>query len=207
MTNPLLSILIPTVVGREEQFIALAKKVSGFTFSAEDWFTGGFGVRCGNIEVCVLRDNKEMTIGQKREELYKRAKGLYSWQLDDDDDISDSAIDLIIYSIKQEPDCITFRENCMINGQYFSSNHSLKYDDWGEKQDGFDYVRTPFYKDVIKTEIAKSVPFEYIRYGEDHAWSRAIKPHLKSEVHINEELYFYIHNSKPEDHAERYGIK
>jgi len=158
------------------------------------------------IEVIGIRDNKEMSIGEKRELLYSKASGKYSWQIDDDDSISDNAINLILEAIKQEPDCITFQENCMINGKYYSSNHSLKYDDWADNFDGFDFVRTPFYKDVIKTSIAQSVPFQHIRYGEDHAWSRDLKPHLKSEVHIDKEIYYYIHNSQPEDFNSRYGF-
>jgi hypothetical protein len=93
-----------------------------------------------------------------------------------------------------------------MNGNRYTCNHSLIYDDWRDNFDGYDFVRTPFYKDVIKTEIARSVPFEHIRYGEDHAWSRALKPHLKSEIHIPEELYIYQHTSKPEEFNERYGI-
>ena len=72
--------------------------------------------------------------------------------------------------------------------------------------DGYSYVRCPFYKDVIRTDIAKSVPFPRIRYNEDEQWSMAIKPLLTNEIHIDEELYYY--NYEPKDsHAERYGIK
>jgi hypothetical protein len=197
MSQPLLSILIPTVFGREDNLQRLMYRLQA---------------TCGqnnNVEIYYQRDNKEMTIGEKREQMYQKASGLFSWQIDDDDDISDDAVDSILDQIRLTGtyiDCITFEENCMMNGQYYSCRHSLEYDDWRDNFDGYDFVRTPFYKDVIKTEIAKSVPFEHIRYGEDHAWSRALKPHLKNEIHIPRELYFYIHNSKPEEHNERYGI-
>lgn len=159
------------------------------------------------VRVLVAIDNKELPIGEKRELLYREAEFEYSWQLDSDDTIAPNSIELILQAIEEKPDCITFQEHCTINGEFFSSNHSLKYEDWGEKQDGFDYVRTPFMKSVIKTEIARSVPVPHIRYGEDHEWARALKPHLKTEIHIPEYIYFYQHNSKPEDHAKRYGIK
>ena len=130
--------------------------------------------------------------------------------LDSDDDIADNKIELILEAIKQEPDCITFQEHCMINGVLFKSNHSLGYGDWeGDGQrllvDGFHYHRTPFMKSVIKTDIARSVPIPHIRFGEDHQWAQALKPHLKTEVHIPEDIYFYQHTSTP--HNERYGIK
>lgn len=159
------------------------------------------------IEICVLKDNKEITIGEKREALYKEAHGMYSWQIDDDDAIEIYALDLVLEAIKATPDilCITFEERCMINGEYKTSNHSIKYDRWQDNFDGYDYVRCPFYKDVIRTDIAQSVPFPHIRWNEDEQWSMAIKPLLTSEVHIDEELYHYIYEPK-ETHQERYGF-
>lgn len=93
----------------------------------------------------------------------------------------------------------------MMNGVYKSSSHSLKYSKWQDNFDGFDFVRTPFYKDVILTEIAKKVPFPYIRFNEDEKWSMSLLPHLVDEIHIDEEIYHYIYNETP--HNERYGIK
>ena len=197
--NPLLSILIPTVVGREDCIHRLLGVISSQYNGSE-------------IEVFWVKDNKEITIGEKREQLYKKAKGLYSWQIDDDDSIAPNAIQLILEAIKNNPnvDCITFQENCQMNGKYYKSNHSLEYPDWyGDGShplhDGFHFHRTPFYKSVIKTEIAKSVPFVYCRYGEDHLWSIDLYPHLKTEFHIDRELYYYIYEPK-DTHEERYGL-
>ena len=147
-----------------------------------------------------------MTIGEKRELLYKEANGLYSIQLDDDDQLSRNAIELILEAIKSNPevDCVTFEEYIEIDGVVQRSNHSLKYDDWADRQDGYDYIRTPFMKDVIKTEIARSVPIPHIRFGEDHEWSKRLKPFLKTEIHINQQLYRYIYKSKPNE--DRYGL-
>lgn len=197
--KPLLSILIPTVFGREQQFNFLLGKIMSYE-----------GSRL--IHIGTIKDNKEITIGEKREQLYKKAEGLFSWQIDDDDDIAPNAIQLILEAIKSNPDvdCITFQENCMMNGKYYKSNHSLQYSSWyGDGShllhDGFHFHRTPFYKDVIKTEIAKSVPFKHIRYGEDHLWSIDLYSHLKTEHHIDEELYYYIYEPK-DTNEERYGL-
>ena len=200
MSKPLLSILIPTVVDRDAQYKILKRKIYEQTYANHDWLTE-------IVEILSLSDNKEMTIGEKRERLYKKAIGDFSWQIDDDDSIADDAISLILQAIKENPgvDCITFRENCMMNGKYKSSNHSLVYEKWQDNFDGYDYVRCPFYKDVIRTEIAQSVPFPKIRYNEDEQWSMAIRPHLKTEYHIDKELYYYIYEPK-DTHNERYGI-
>lgn len=212
MTKPLLSILIPITPDRKEVVQPLLKKL-GYTIGLDCFLDNGTWVKGWNdtkkyqTELWVYQDNKEATIGEKRDSLYKCSNGLYSWQIDSDDDIADNAIELILKAIKENPDvdCITFRERCIMNGVYKSSNHSLKYEKWQDNFDEFDYVRTPFYKDVIRTDIVKSVPFPHIRYNEDEQWSMAIKPHLKTEFHIDEELYYYIYEPK-EDFATRYGI-
>lgn len=206
--KPLLSILIPTVVGREEDCGELIMEITkqcmvlGHLLVEEsDW------VRIGEVEIAIKKDNKEMPIGEKREQLYQEAHGLFSWQIDDDDSIAPNAIELILNAIKSNPEipCITFKERCMINGEYKSSNHSILYSQWMDRSDGYDYVRCPFYKDVIRTDLAKSVPFEHIRYNEDERWSMAIKPLLTDEIHIDEELYYYNYEPK-ESHEERYGL-
>lgn len=156
-----------------------------------------------------------MTIGEKREKLYRMADGLFSWQIDDDDCIPADAIPIIVDTIqyeccdlaghKNDRQCITFQEQCNIDGVASLSNFSLKYGDWGEDLDGFDHVRTPFFKTPILTSICQQVPIPHVRFGEDHAFARAVKPLLTSEVHIDKVLYYYNHISSPFN--ERYGIK
>jgi len=163
-----------------------------------------------NVEVGMISDMKEQTLGEKRQALYQLARGEYSWQVDSDDLIAPDAIEKILAAMYTKPDVITFEEQVWMNRRRFMSNFSLKYDKWdgdGTKQlgDGFHFHRTPFYKCVIKTEIARSVPFPKIRWNEDEVWAAALKPHLQSETHIDEELYYYDYVSTP--HNERYGIK
>ncbi len=209
MSEILLSILIPITPDRIYGVQPLLKKI-GFCLGVNNFIDNGTWLKGWNntatfeTELWIYNDNKEATIGEKRDSLYKASNGKYSWQIDSDDDIADNAIELIIEAIKQNPDCITFEEHIDIDGVIQRSNHSLKYGDWNNNEDGFDYVRTPFMKSVIKTEIARSIPIPHIRFGEDHQWAQALKPHLKTEVHIPEQLYKYIHRSS--SHNERYGI-
>src|ERR1700734_2404306 len=214
----LLSILIPTVKERQEMLKALlnrlgylASQISGpfvvpdlGAMSIDGFIYNEMRLTFGEIEIIRLEDNKEAEIGRKRELLYKIASGKYSFQLDDDDDISDEFFSIIMQAIEFDKDCITYQERVRINGDQFTSDHSLQYDDWAEKINGFDYVRTPFMKSVIKTKIARSVPVPYLRFGEDHEWAKTIKTHLQTEIHIDKELYYYQHTSTP--FAERYGI-
>lgn len=198
MSQPLLSILIPTTPERQVEFDRLLDRL--------EILSAGY-----NVKIISDDTGKHMTIGEKRERLYKAANGLYSLQIDDDDDIADNAIELIIGAIKSNPgvDVISFEEYCNMDGKEYKSNHSNDYLDWEgdgsfEFPDGFHFHRTIFYKDVIKTELAKSVPFVYCRFWEDHLFAKDLKPHIKSEFHIAEQLYRYIHVSS--DFNERYGL-
>lgn len=201
MSQPLLSILIPTTIDRSYEYWRLIDRLKSIY--------PNIGID-GIVEEVTDHAGKEITIGEKREGLYKYARGVYSWQIDDDDDIADNAIELILDVIRgPRPDCITFREHCMINGVHYKSNHSLQYEDWegdGQREfaDGFHFHRTPFMKSVIRTDIARSVPVPYVRWSEDHQWSQALKPHLKTEVHIPADIYYYQHVSS--DPTERYGL-
>jgi hypothetical protein len=199
MEQPLLSILIPTVVGREAEVLILKSTIQ----SQLDSFSGGNEA----VEVIEIKDDKSMTIGEKRELLYQKAKGLYSWQIDDDDSIDENAIVLILDAIGETPNipCITFKEKCLMNGVHKVANHSIKYAKWADNQDGYDYARSPFYKDVIRTDIAQKVPFPKIRWNEDEQWSYAILPLLTEENHIEKEIYHYIYEPKDSPN-ERYGL-
>lgn len=210
MTQPLLSILIPNTTDREEMIKPLIGELSRQTGIINYWLNESkWQINEGKndlVQIVVFTDDKSLTIGEKRELMYKMAIGKYSWQIDSDDSIAPSAIQLILEAIKSNPEIpvITFRESCMMDGVYKSSNHSIKYEKWCDNFDGYDYCRSPFYKDVIRTDIAKQVPFEKIRWNEDERQSYALKPFLTDEIHIDQELYLYIHNSTPSH--ERYGF-
>lgn len=219
MKQPLLSILIPTVVGREAEIGKLKHKIR-MTYGDIEWketvtkFSDnsewGWCYADCPIEIYFYKDDKSMTIGEKREKLYNGCNGKYAWQIDDDDDILDNAIELILEAIKSNPyvDIISFEEYCSMDGKEYKSNHSGSYSGWeGDGHslfpDGFHFHRTPFFKSAIRTELAKSVPIPHIRFGEDNVYADTLHPLIKSEIHISEPLYRYIHISTP--HTERYG--
>lgn len=198
MNQPLLSILIPTTTDRAELFQGLLNEL---TFQIQ---------RDGLEDIVDIDwecDNKEMSVGAKRDILYKRAKGEYSWQIDDDDYIHSEGIKLIVEALQSKPCCVTFQELCQIDGVIKHSNFSLQYPDWHDNPDwpaGFHYARMPFFKTPIKTALCQQIGVADLRFAEDHDFSRRIKPLLKHEVHISEFVYHYVHWST--DHNERYGF-
>ena len=139
------------------------------------------------IEIIYIRDNKEMTIGEKRTKLNKMANGKYVVHWDDDDWIHPQGIDLIISGIPVGADCITYKEYLKINNIVESREYSIRY----TSSHPADLNRPVGPKCVIKTSIAQQVKFKDIRYGEDGLWANDIKPLLKTEYHINEYIYYY----------------
>lgn len=197
----LLSILIPTTIDRREQTAKLKAELK------RQIIEGGYQ---DSVEIKSMEDNKEMSIGMKRNLLYNAANGKYAVQWDSDDWIHPQAIKMIIEAAKQSPDCITYKEHCTMDGEIKFSNFSYEYEDWNGEgnnvlSDGFHYQRTPFFKTPILTSLCKEVGVADMRYGEDHDFARRIKPFIKTEVHIEEFIYFYTHTST--EHNERYGIK
>jgi hypothetical protein len=197
MSQPLLSILIPTVFERQESFNKL-KAFINYQINEYDLHD--------QVEVLHLVDNKEMTIGEKRNKLYQMANGIYSLQIDDDDSIHHEALPLIIDELKAEDcDCVGYKELCIFDGKRVeSSNFSIKYGGWADNVDGFNHVRTPFFKTPIKTRLCLQCPAPHSRFGEDHEFAKAIYPLLVKENYIDEWIYVYQHNSTP--HNQRYGI-
>lgn len=151
-----------------------------------------------------------MSIGVKRQHLLDSAKGEYCVMVDDDDMIHHEYINRVLQALQSKPDCVGYLERVLLDGKKQIACHSDRWKEWKTKHEGYDYVRTIFYKDVIRTSIAKQIGFKDLRYGEDHDFSVRLKQSglLKTEVFINEIMYYYTYNSiSPKEHAERYGIK
>lgn len=142
------------------------------------------------VEVLIDIDNQVKTIGAKRNHLLNMATGDYIVFIDDDDMISSNYISLVLDALKTNPDCAG------INGVMFNAGikdrpftHSIKHGSWYTGEDA--YYRTPNHWNPIKRSIALQVMFKEINWGEDHDYSNRIFPLLKSEVYINEPIYYY----------------
>lgn len=188
-----LTIAIPTVVGREDLFNELYTHLK---YQAE-W---------NPVEVIYLKDNKEISIGAKRQKLLDMAKGEYVVFIDDDDWVVDSYVQDILEAIEQKPDSIGFDILCSgTEGTLASASN--KWQDWSDNKGGYDYVRTPYQKTPIKIEIAREIGYKDIRFGEDYDYSKRLKQSglIKSEVYIPKILYHYRYQE--EDVVKKYGLK
>ncbi len=78
-----LSILIRSLYNREAMLNSLLANLYTQIVKGNYYF---------NVEVLVNRDNKEITSGEKANELLRAAQGKYIAFIDDDDEVSDSTV-------------------------------------------------------------------------------------------------------------------
>jgi len=189
-----LTIAIPTIVGREKQFMKLMTELEYQILLRDD------------VEIISLCDNKEMSIGTKRQKLYEMAKGRWTIQVDDDDSLADDYVEQIIPALANDPDCIGYVEDCDIDGKKQLSSISKTYKEW--KTIGNKHERTPYFKVPIKTELCLKAGVTDMRFGEDHDFAKRIHKMIKTEVYLDIPMYYYKRITKRgETHESRYGIK
>ena len=171
-----LSLLIPTLNSRSKMCEKLTSKII-------DQLTT-------EVEMMLLPDNGEKTIGEKRNALLEAAIGDYVAFIDDDDMISDDYISSVLTALESSPDCAS------LNGFVYKKGggkrlftHSIKYDGWYTKDD-VDF-RTPNHLNAIRREVATMVGFPEISHGEDHKFSKDVRQHLKTEAEISGVIYHY----------------
>jgi hypothetical protein len=194
--TPLLSIMLPTTTDRRKTFYQLLeiimKQINKLDASEL-------------VEVLIDEDNKEKSIGKKRQDLLERTTGKYVVGIDSDDSISIDYLESILDAIKNEDvDCVGFLIDCDMDGVKKNAISSIVYSDWCENKDGYDYCRSIYHKTPVKSIIAKKIGFEDKRFGEDYIYSMGIKSLLKKEHFINSTMYYY--RFKNEEHNKKYGI-
>lgn len=196
----ILSILIPTITGREIPYGKLKNELEHQLYRDGIW---------NEIEIVTECDSREMSIGNKRQLLLERSYGDFVVFIDDDDWIPGNYCLNFWKAIKQHGDaidCIGFLQECTFdNGAPQLSCISLRFDEWANKHAGFDFVRTPFFPTPIKRDIAIAIGYKDLRWGEDYDFSKRLKQSglLKNEAFINEIMYYYRYTHAP--HEKKYG--
>ena len=194
MTNPLLSILIATTVSRRELFKKLYYE---FFLQTKDL----------PVEVLFEEDNKQMSIGAKRHKLLLRSQGQYVVYFDSDDWPFEYYVSEILKALEKKPDCVGFLIHMTTNLKKPQvCCHSLRYKEWKERVDGYDYVRNVTHFNPVRRDYAIKIGFVDMRFGEDKIYSDAITKLCKTEVFINRKLFHYRY-SNAEPYKIKYGFK
>lgn len=187
----ILSILIATTRQRKDLFI----KLYGYLLQQTN----------PQAEIVVLADDKQLSIGAKRQRLLEMAAGDYVVFVDDDDWLPPDYVVRLLQALVSKPDCVGFLIDCSINGTPRRAIASKRYQTWAENVDGFDYVRTIYHKTPVKRQLALQAGFRDMRFGEDHDYAQRLQPLLQREVFIDRVMYYYRY-SNAEPHNSKYGI-
>ena len=187
--DTILSILIPSTKERSELLNTLYENLKKRIIECDQ-----------NVEIIVFTDNKELSIGAKRNQLMEIARGEYVCYFDDDDMPSPNYIQLILKAIESKPDCCSLKGIITWNGQNPEIfEHSIKYKEWRTTTfTNPKYERPPNHLNAIKLSIAQRFKFPELNHGEDSQWSEAIAKSelLQTEAYIEDVLYNYLYTTK-----------
>lgn len=184
--QPLWSILIPTVCGREKVFHRLVSSLILQMLITQ---------QTENIEIVFCLDNCEMNIGDKRNLLLEEAEGEYVSFIDDDDEVSLDYISSISKCLEKKPDMVEIvllKENVpsKFNKSYLGSTHIEKF-----HKEGFQtsYVS---HLNPMKKSIALQAKFPKLDYAEDLRWAHNILKSglIKTKESFLKPCYFYHFN-------------
>jgi glycosyltransferase involved in cell wall biosynthesis len=176
-----LSILTPTIPGRENQVKALSEKLAK---------------QIGDLPVehLVFSDNRKRSIGEKRQALIDIANGEYVSFCDDDDDVSDDYVSEMLKAIKTRADVITFRQRAIYNGLESEIVFGLNNKD--EKFAPNSVInRAPWHICAWKRDRIKDSVFAFVNYHEDRAWSMQARKKARTGYHIDKVLHTYRHDA------------
>ena len=154
----------------------------------------------GLVEVIVAVDEKENSIGSKRNYLmiksdpYLDSKGYLAF-IDDDDTVADNYVELLLEAMQADTDVIVFDALRYVDG---TVDKAVKYGiEFGKDyHDSKFYYRIPNHLMCVKKELALQVPFKEINFGEDSDYAKRLLPLLKTQARIDRILYSYLYNSK-----------
>lgn len=154
--------------------------------------------RNGEVEILYLTDNKENSIGYKRNMLLGLADGEYIEFIDSDDRIGEKHFEHAFVGISKGVDACGLTGIITEDGQNPKKFvHSMRYDSWYEK-DGV-YYRGINHLNVCRASIAKQMKFPETNHGEDRSYSDQLMASglIKTEYwDENETIYLYDYISK-----------
>jgi len=183
-----LSVLIPTIDGREQLLNRLCEVLKP---QADEH----------NVILMILKDDKQITTGEKRNIMIEGCITKYCVFVDDDDVVSSDYLSHIIRGIDTGADAIGFKGVITSDGRNPNTFiHSDRYSKWYEERTakGIVYCRPINHICPIKTEIARQIKYKHITFGEDKDYSDRLKQSglIRREYFIDHEIYFYQYTSK-----------
>lgn len=148
------------------------------------------------VEIKLHDAGRSMSTGEKRNQLIENCNGDYFCFIDDDDWVPMYYVDELKKAINQNPDVITFNGWMTTDGQR-RENFVIKLNERYEQRNGV-YYRYPNHLCCFKKSVVEGTKFMPIYVREDYEWATAIhnRKLLKSEVHIDLDMYHYQFSTK-----------
>ncbi len=143
-----------------------------------------------SVEIVIEEDKGEMSTGEKRNLLLKKAQGDYIAFIDDDDLVSNNYVSKILWALMTNPDCCELTGLLIRDKENHEFHHSIEHSKW-EKIDKR-YLRCPNHLNTVKRELALRIGFPNLYAGEDINYSHRLRPLLKIEAKIEGPLYYYL---------------
>lgn len=172
----ILSILIATLPRRRDMFDRLLFDVRAQIAKA-------------GVDIEVLADNGDGSIGVKRQRMLEAAQGDYVVFIDDDDQIDPNYLTLILAALEKSPDVVGFCGIMTTNGRHarrFKISRTCNY----EEKRGV-YYRYNNHLCPVKRELALQVGYKDMTHAEDHDYATRLQPFVKTEEFIDQNLYYY----------------
>lgn len=178
-----MSFLIPTIPGREPSLQRLVASIHE---------------KMGRIaadlkyEIRLGFDNREMSIGMKRQGMVQAAKGKYCAFIDDDDEITDAYIEDLRETIRGNYSVMRLRGRI----SPYTFTHSLENKLSDSMARGEVFLRPPNHLNPMMTDVAKLIHYRDATRGEDLDWTirMARSGFLEREYRSDDSRIHYIYN-------------
>lgn len=159
------------------------------------------------VEIKVHDAGRSMTTGDKRNQLINSCNGNYFCFIDDDDQVPIYYVDEILKAVVGFPDVVTFNGYMTTDGAK-RQNFTIKLGSGYTEKNGH-YYRFPNHLCVFKKSLVQHVKFPSVYVQEDYQWAKTIHDRkiLKTEVHIDKDLYHYDFRSNKPSYAKSTRIR
>lgn len=180
------SVLIPTIPRREA---SLCRLIESIREKMERL--------CPDIryEFCIEFDNREMSIGLKRQKLLETAKGKYSSFIDDDDEITDAYVEDLREMIRGGYHTMRLRGQ-MSQYQFVHSTEITMTSPMATADEPPLFQRPPNHLNPMLADVAKLIPFKNAVHGEDLDWTLSLykSKFLETEYRSDPSRVHYIYD-------------
>ena len=180
------SILIPTIPGRDAGLNRLVASIREKVARI-----------CPELryQLCINFDNRESSIGMKRQALLDEAKGKYLSFIDDDDEITDAYIEDLCEMIRGGYHTMRLRGQ-MSQYTFVHSTEMTLSSPMATAADPPVFQRPPNHLNPMIADAAKLVPFKNAVHGEDLDWTLVLfrTKYLETEYRSDPSRIHYIYN-------------